>query len=48
LVAIEAGLSWEHPQLGVLSNEHCVQAAERTGAVHDIGQWLLRTADAAR
>jgi diguanylate cyclase (GGDEF)-like protein len=44
LVGIEAALSWEHPQLGVLSNEHCVQAAERTGAVHDIGQWLLRTA----
>ena len=44
LVGFEAGLSWEHPRLGVLSNEHCVQAAERTGAVYDIGQWLLRTA----
>ena len=44
LVGIEAALSWQHPQLGVLSNEHCVQAAERTGAVHEVGQWLLRTA----
>jgi diguanylate cyclase (GGDEF)-like protein/PAS domain S-box-containing protein len=44
LVGIEAALSWQHPQLGVLSHQHCVQAAERTGAVHDLGRWLLRTA----
>ncbi len=44
LVGIEAALSWQHPQLGMLSNEQCVEAAERTGAVHEIGQWLLRTA----
>ncbi len=46
LVGIEAALSWRHPQLGVLSHAQCVQAAERTGAVHDVGQWLLRTAAA--
>jgi diguanylate cyclase (GGDEF)-like protein/PAS domain S-box-containing protein len=44
LVGIEAALSWQHPQLGVLSNERCVRAAERTGVVHEAGQWLLRTA----
>lgn len=44
LVAIEAALSWQHPQLGALSNEQCVRAAERTGVVHEAGQWLLRTA----
>jgi len=44
LVGIEAALSWQHPELGVLPNEQCVQAAERTGIVHDVGQWLLRTA----
>lgn len=44
LVGIEAALCWQHPQLGVLSNEQCVQAAERTGVVHEVGQWLLRTA----
>ncbi len=43
-VGIEAALCWQHPQLGVLSNEQCVQAAESTGAVHTVGQWLLRTA----
>jgi EAL domain-containing protein (putative c-di-GMP-specific phosphodiesterase class I) len=44
LVGIEATLSWRHPQLGRLSNEQCVQAAERTGIAHAVGQWLLRTA----
>jgi diguanylate cyclase (GGDEF)-like protein/PAS domain S-box-containing protein len=44
LVGIEAALSWQHPQLGVLSHAQCVQAVEQTGVVHDVGQWLLRTA----
>ncbi|MGH3755639.1 MAG: putative bifunctional diguanylate cyclase/phosphodiesterase [Pseudonocardiaceae bacterium] len=44
LVGIEAALSWPHPQHGVLSNDQCVQAAERTGVAHAVGQWLLRTA----
>ena len=43
LVAIEATLSWRHPLLGGLSNEQCVQAAERTGIAHAVGEWLLRT-----
>ncbi|MGB8961763.1 MAG: EAL domain-containing protein [Pseudonocardiaceae bacterium] len=44
LVGIESALSWHHPQLGVLSDEQCIRAAERTGVVHDVGQWLLCTA----
>jgi PAS domain S-box-containing protein/diguanylate cyclase (GGDEF)-like protein len=44
LMGIEASLSWWHPDRGVLSHEECVQAAEQTGVVHDVGQWLLRTA----
>ncbi len=44
LVGIEATLSWRHPELGMLSHDQCVHAAEQTGAVHDVGQWLLRTA----
>jgi diguanylate cyclase (GGDEF)-like protein/PAS domain S-box-containing protein len=44
LVGIEAALSWQRPQLGVLSHVQCVKAAERTGVVHDVGQWLLRAA----
>src|SRR5262249_24420488 len=44
LVSIEAALSWAHPQLGELSHDQCVRAAERPGVVHDLGQWLLRSA----
>jgi len=44
LVAIEAALSWAHPQLGALSHDQCIRAAEHTGVVHELGQWLLRTA----
>jgi PAS domain S-box-containing protein/diguanylate cyclase (GGDEF)-like protein len=44
LVSVEAALSWQHPQRGVLFHDQCVQAAEQTGIVHDVGQWLLRTA----
>ncbi len=44
LMGIEAVLSWKHPQLGALSPDQCVQAAGRTGVVHEVGQWLLRTA----
>ncbi|MGH3870194.1 MAG: putative bifunctional diguanylate cyclase/phosphodiesterase [Pseudonocardiaceae bacterium] len=44
LVGIEAALGWWHPEHGALSHDQCEQAAERTGAVHAVGQWLLRTA----
>ncbi|MGH3697162.1 MAG: putative bifunctional diguanylate cyclase/phosphodiesterase, partial [Pseudonocardiaceae bacterium] len=44
LVGIEAALNWQHPELGMLSHDQCVRAAEQTGAVHDVGQWLLHTA----
>jgi diguanylate cyclase (GGDEF)-like protein/PAS domain S-box-containing protein len=44
LVAIEAALSWAHPHLGELSHKKCIRAAERTGVVHELGEWLLRTA----
>ena len=49
VTGIEAVLSWQHPQLGVLSHERCEQVAEQTGVVHAIGQWLLHAAaEAAR
>ncbi|MGH4024338.1 MAG: putative bifunctional diguanylate cyclase/phosphodiesterase [Pseudonocardiaceae bacterium] len=44
LVGVEAMLVWEHPQLGELCQERCMQLAERTGVVHAIGQGLLYTA----
>jgi PAS domain S-box-containing protein/diguanylate cyclase (GGDEF)-like protein len=44
LMGIEASLSWQHPELGVLSHDECVQAAERTGIASDVGHWFLHTA----
>ncbi|MBV9650023.1 MAG: EAL domain-containing protein [Pseudonocardiales bacterium] len=44
LVAVEATLSWDHPQFGRLSHERCARAAERTGASYALGRWLLETA----
>jgi PAS domain S-box-containing protein/diguanylate cyclase (GGDEF)-like protein len=44
LMGVEAVLTWHHPDLGALTGSECMQAAERTGVVHDIGQWLLHTA----
>ncbi|MGH3673814.1 MAG: diguanylate cyclase domain-containing protein, partial [Pseudonocardiaceae bacterium] len=44
LVGVEAAVCWAHPQSGLLSHDQCVHAAEQTGAVHELGEWLLRTA----
>jgi diguanylate cyclase (GGDEF)-like protein/PAS domain S-box-containing protein len=44
VMGVEATLSWQHPQRGVLPHEHCAQAAQRTGAVHAVGEYLLRAA----
>lgn len=41
---IEALLVWDHPQLGELCQERCMQLAERTGVVHAMGQGMLHTA----
>lgn len=44
LVGVEAVLTRHHPQLGVLPHDRCMQLAERTGAVHAVGRWMLATA----
>ncbi len=44
VMGVEAAVAWEHPELGMLSGNQCIQAAERTGVVHEVGQWLLHTA----
>ncbi|HEX2301864.1 MAG TPA: EAL domain-containing protein, partial [Pseudonocardiaceae bacterium] len=43
LVGAEAELAWRHPRLGLLAQDRCLQLAERTGAVHAIGQHVLYT-----
>lgn len=44
VMGVEAALVWQHPDLGMLTGSQCMPAAERTGVVHEVGQWLLHTA----
>ncbi len=44
MVGVGVSLSWQHPELGVLAHERCMQIAEQTGAIHEVGRWLLHTA----
>ncbi len=44
VVGVEAVLSWQHPQLGVVSSQRCRHLAEQTGMVHAVGNWLLHVA----
>ncbi|AHI00579.1 putative bifunctional diguanylate cyclase/phosphodiesterase [Kutzneria albida] len=44
LAGVEARLTWEHPELGVLGPEEFLAAAERTGQVGVLGRWVVREA----
>lgn len=44
IVGVEALLRWNHPRKGVLLPSSFVPVAEATGAILDIGVWVLRTA----
>ena len=43
-IGYEALLRWTHPKLGPISPAEFIPLAEQCGAIHEIGEWVLRAA----
>ncbi len=46
IVGVEALLRWQHPEHGLVAPGEFLEAAEATGLIEPIGEWLLQTAGA--
>jgi diguanylate cyclase (GGDEF)-like protein len=44
IVAAEALMRWDHPELGPVSPVEFIPIAEETGSIHAIGRWILHAA----
>ncbi|MDO9491843.1 GGDEF and EAL domain-containing protein [Acetobacterium sp.] len=44
IIAIEALLRWQHPELGIIPPKVIIPLAEQTGLINPIGEWVLKTA----
>jgi diguanylate cyclase len=42
--AFEALVRWRHPRLGVIPPGKFIDIAEKTGIIHELGEWILREA----
>jgi diguanylate cyclase len=43
-VGVEALLRWRHPRLGVLGPDAFLPALEQSGAIVEVGAWVIATA----